>query len=161
MGVSNMKDVMNRKICSIAAVVLLSLLAACAPAGENDDDRISNIHVDTVIIYEREGGFTGISQEWVIHLDGTIEGPGEQQLAVPPEDVLEFVETGVESDFEALAAESADHDACCDQLTYTLTVVSDDEVWSLRTTDSAEQPREVSELFIMVEALIADAEPAP
>jgi hypothetical protein len=156
-----MKDIMNRKPWLIGILLLLALLVACAPAKENSANHQTGIDIDTVIIYEREGGFTGISQEWVIHLDGTIEGPGEQQLTVPSEDVLELVETGVASDFESLAAETAEHDACCDQLTYTLTVVSDDEVWSLRTTDMAEQPQEVTELFIMAEALIAEAEPIP
>ena len=156
-----MKDVMNRKLWLSAIILLLSLLVACTPNDGEDDGRQSSIEVDTVIIYEREGGFAGISQEWVIHLDGTIDAPGDQQLAVPPEDVQEVVETGVESEIGTLAPDLATPDACCDQFTYTITVISGGEEWSLITTDTAEQPEEVTELFIMVEALIAKAEPAP
>ncbi len=156
-----LKDIMNRKPWLIGLLLLLSLLVACAPANDNSANRQTGIDIDTIIIYERQGGFAGISQEWVIHLDGSINGPGDQQLAAPPEEVQELVETGVESDLESLASKAAEHDACCDQFTYTLTVVSGDEQWSLRTTDTAEQPREITELFIMVEALIAEAEPVP
>ena len=158
-----MKEIMNGKIWLIALVLTLSLLAACAPADKKDEEdvRYSNIQVDTVIIYKREGGFTGISQEWVIHMDGAVEGPGEQELAVPPDEVRELVEKGVDSDFESLAAETANTETCCDQMTYTLTVVSGDEEWSLITTDTADQPKEVTEVFIMAQTLIAEAEPAP
>ena len=154
-----MKDVVNNKLGLITALFILSLLAACTP--QNGPAQEMSVDVDTVIVYEREGGFTGISQEWVIHLDGTIDAPGDQQLAVPAEDVLEVVEKGAASDFTALAAETADTETCCDQMTYTLTVVSGDDEWRLITTDTADQSKEVTELFIMVQALIAEAQPVP
>lgn len=143
----------------LVGMVLFSLLAACSP--RVNEVRQTNVAMDTVIIYQREGGFTGISQEWVIHPDGSIDGPGEEQLVVPPEDVQQFVAKGVESDFASLAAETANTEMCCDQMTYILTVVSGDDEWRLVTTDTAEQSKEVTELFIMVQALIAEAQPAP
>lgn len=154
-----MKDVVNQKLGFIAALLLILLIAACAP--QNRPTRETSIDLDTVIVYEREGGFTGISQEWVIHLDGTIDGPGDQQLAVPADDVRELVEKGVASDFTALAAETANTETCCDQMTYTLTVVSGDNEWRLITTDTAKQHKEVTELFIMVQTIINEAQPVP
>jgi hypothetical protein len=147
------------KLGLIAALLLLSLLAACS--SQDDGGRQTSLKTDTIVIYEREGGFAGISQAWVIHLDGTINGPGDRHLTVPAEDVQELIEKGIESDFETLAAETANTETCCDQMTYTLTVVSGDDEWRLITTDTAEQPTEVSEMFIMVRSLIAEAQPAP
>lgn len=154
-----MKDVMNRKLFLIAIVLLFTLLAACAPGGALGPQ--TSIEIDTVIIYEREGGFAGMSQEWVIHPDGLIDGPGDQQLVVPPEEVQELMQTGVESDIESLLPDMATPDACCDQFTYTLTFVAGDQEWSLVMTDTSEQSPGVSELFSMTEELIADAEPVP
>jgi hypothetical protein len=154
-----MKDVRNHKLRFIAALLFLSLIAACAP--QKGPTRETSIDLDTILVYEREGGFTGISQEWVIHLDGTIDAPGDQQLAVPAEDVRELVEKGAASDFPALAAETANTETCCDQMTYTLTVVSGDNEWRLITTDTAEQSKEVTELFIMVQTIINEAQPVP
>ncbi len=151
---------MDRKIWVWVLVFFFLLLASCARLG-NGGTRQADIAMDTIIIYEREGGFAGMSQEWVIHMDGTIEGPGDEQLAVPPEEVLEVVETGVESEIATLAPALSTPDACCDQFIYTITVISGDAEWSFVTSDSAQQPQEVSELFFMVQRLIAGAEPAP
>jgi hypothetical protein len=143
----------------VAALLLLILLMGCSP--KKSDSRQATLETNTTIIYEREGGFTGISQEWVIHLDGSIEGPGDQQLMVPAEDVQELVGKGMESNFESMVAETANTETCCDQLTYTLTLVSGDNEWQLITTDTANQPKEVTELFIMVQALVDEAQPVP
>lgn len=155
----NRKDVIKPEVWLPAALILLTLLAGCTLG--NRGGRQANIAVDAIIIYEREGGFAGIGQEWVIHLDGTIDGPGEQQLTVPSEEVMALVETSIDSKIESLAPNAAAPDACCDQFTYTLTFVSGDEEWSLVMTDTSEQPPEISELFSMTEELIADAEPVP
>ncbi len=150
---------MIRKLLGI--FLLLSLLVACAPGGDDGDrDLSADIDVDTIIIYGREGGFAGINQEWVIHLDGTIDAPGDTELTVPQGDVQELVQKGVEADFAALANETAKTEICCDRMTYTLTVISGDDEWRLITTDSADQSKEVTELFIMVQSLIDEAKPS-
>jgi hypothetical protein len=151
--------VIEHKYPLVAALLLLILLMGCSP--KKSDSRQATLETNTTIIYEREGGFTGISQEWVIHLDGSIEGPGDQQLMVPAEDVQELVGKGMESNFESMVAETANTETCCDQLTYTLTLVSGDNEWQLITTDTANQPKEVTELFIMVQALVDEAQPVP
>ena len=151
--------VIEHKYPLVAALLLLILVMGCSP--KKSDSRQATLETNTTIIYEREGGFTGISQEWVIHLDGSIEGPGDQQLMVPAEDVQELVGKGMESNFESMVAETANTETCCDQLTYTLTLVSGDNEWQLITTDTANQPKEVTELFIMVQALVDKAQPVP
>lgn len=155
----NRNNVVNHNFWLPAILILLTLLAGCTFG--NNRGRQANIAVDAIIIYEREGGFAGMSQEWVIHLDGTIDAPGEQQLTVPPEEVMALVETSIDSEIESLAPDAATPDACCDQFTYTLTFVAGDQEWSLIMTDTSEQPPEVSELFSMTEELIADAVPVP
>ena len=154
-----MKYVIEHKSLLLAALLSFILFGGCSP--QNNDSRQATIESNTVIIYGREGGFTGISQEWVIHLDGSIDGPGDQQLTVPAEDVQEFVGKGMESNFESMAAETANTETCCDQMTYTLTIISGDNEWQLVTTDTADQPKEVTELFIMAQALIDEAQPVP
>jgi Emfourin len=139
-------------------LILLSLILACGPStGSGLEGTVSSS--DAVIIYSREGGFAGVSQEWVIHLDGTINAPAGETLTVSPEAVRELVEIGAETNFANLAG-APTPDACCDQFVYTLTFSTADQSWSLSTTDSAEQDPVVSELFDMAAALIASAEPA-
>lgn len=150
---------MARNIWAAAILIMFLALAACGPATRSN--RASAITVDTVIIYEREGGFAGISQEWVIHPDGTIDGPGEQAMVVPSEDVAELLTYSTDLELESLATGSATPDACCDQFTYTLTLVVGEQEWSMSTTDTATQSPEVSELFSLVEELIASAQPMP
>jgi hypothetical protein len=157
----NMPQVNRRAVerVSAALLMLILLLAACMPASAAG--RQGRVEIDTVIVYTREGGIAGISQEWVIHSDGTIDGPGDQQSTVAPEEVMDVIEMGVESDVVELAQDMATPDACCDQFTYTLTVISGDEEWSVVTTDTTEEPEEVLVLFSMVQTLIAKAEPLP
>ena len=50
-------------------------------------------------------------------------------MQVPPEEVMEVVKTGADSEMAALAPDLATPDACCDQFTYTITVVSGDSQW--------------------------------
>lgn len=153
------RNIANPQLWMVVLLLLASLLVGCA-AGE-DADRRESLAIEAVIIYEREGGFAGISQEWVIHLDGSIDGPGEQQLTVPPEEVEDLVETTLDAEIESLASEMATPDACCDQFTYTLTFIAGNEEWTLVMTDTSEPPDEVSELFTLTEELIADAQPVP
>ncbi len=154
-----MKDVLNHRSWLLFVALLWALLAACTANGETNRHTVAERA--TVIVYEREGGFAGMNQEWIIHLDGTIIGPGDQQFTVPPEEVQALLKAGADPEITSIAPDSTTQDACCDQFTYTLTVISGDQQWSLSMTDTAEQPQEVSLLFFMVEELINDAQPAP
>jgi hypothetical protein len=140
----------------LASLFLLGL-AAC---GRQDETRLDNaIALDAQITYSRAGGITGLSQEWVIHTDGTVEGPGDQALVVPPEAVQELLEVGAMANL-AGAATGPTPDACCDQFVYTLTITTGEQEWRISTTDTAEEDDVVGDLFALTEALIASAQPA-
>lgn len=146
---------MNRTQWLLATIILFSLLVGCEPGSRQE-----NIALDEIkIVYGREGGIAGVEQEWIIHPDGLIEGPGDLELLAPPEDVMAILESGATADIEEFAALATTPDSCCDQFTYTLAFMVGEETWNLAMNDDSEQPQEVNELFLMVEALIAEAEP--
>ena len=146
---------MKLKIWLPAAVILLSLLLGCAPGSRQENVALDEIR----IIYGREGGIAGIKQEWIIHPDGLIEGPGDEEYLAPPEDIMAILESGTTSGVEEFAALETMPDSCCDQFIYTLTFEVGNESWNLTMSDDSEQPQEVNELVAMVEALFAEAEP--
>jgi hypothetical protein len=146
---------MNRRCWLFATITLFSLLVGCVSGSRQESVSLDEIR----IVYSREGGIAGIKQEWIIHPDGLIEGPGEEEFLAPPEDVVAILESGAASGVEEFAAMETSPDSCCDQFTYTLTFEVGGEKWNLVMSDDSEQPQEVSELLAMVEKLIAEAEP--
>ena len=60
---------MNIRIWFIWFLSGLLGLVACGP----DVTAVKGVATDIVIVYQREGGFTGITQEWTIHPDGRVQ----------------------------------------------------------------------------------------
>lgn len=140
----------------LASLLLLGLFAC---GRQDETGREGAVALDAEITYSRAGGIAGVSQEWVIHLDGTVDGPGDQALVVPPEAVHELLEVSAAADLAGAMA-GPTPDACCDQFVYTLTFTAGEQSWRISTTDTAEEDDVVSELFALAEALITTAQPA-
>lgn len=142
---------------SIYSLLLLALfaLAACSPEGP----AVQGVSTDFEVTYRREGGFAGISQEWMIFPDGRIVAPDGQEMLAPAEDVIALLAKLKALELLALSENYSDDDACCDLFIYTVTFRIGDETTVLQTSDGADHPEEVSLLLADIEGLIAKAEP--
>lgn len=90
-----------------------------------------------VIVLERSGGITGVTESWSIYADGTVRTRDGRTRSVPPEDVSRLLDEIEADGFFDLQASYAPEDACCDQYTYTLTVRRGDKSHQTMTTDNA------------------------
>lgn len=132
----------------------LLLLAGCAPGpGRNTLGQ-----ADVTITYRREGGLAGQSQEWVIHLDGRVEAPGDKEMQVPAEDVEAIIEQGAALAEPPTTPEPA---PCCDRFTYSLTFSVGAQETTFTVYDGAPADAEELQMFADVEGLLNTAEPLP
>ena len=139
----------------ILLLVALLGLAACRP----DEASSRAVSTDIVLTYQREGGIAGITQEWVIYPDGHIIGPGDQEMKVPPQEVIALLAEAAEIESSSLQESYIPEDACCDQFTYTITIKVGDQETTIQTSDGAEQPEQLTFLLTSIEELLAQAEP--
>jgi hypothetical protein len=135
-------------------LLLLVLLSGCGPGGDDQGTGTA----DVTISYRREGGVAGLSQEWVIHLDGRVDGPGEMEMRVPPAVVEDILEQSAEIEPSGGTPEPA---PCCDRFTYTITINIDDRQTTFTLNEGAVLAAAESEMFAAVESLINTAEPLP
>jgi len=137
--------------------LLLGLLglAACGP----DAAPVKGVSTDIKITYQRQGGVTGITQEWEIYPDGRIVGSGGQELQVPPQQVISLLAEAAQLQSSSLQDTYVSDDACCDQFIYTVIVQVGDQETMIQTSDTAEQPEQLTSLLTGIEDLISNAEP--
>lgn len=140
----------------IFMLLLVSItLAACG----SESSSVEGVSTDIEIIYRREGGIAGITQEWTIFPDGRIVGPGDQEMQVPAEEVMLLLANLKEIESLPVQESYVGDDACCDQFIYTITFKVDNQTTTVQTSDGADHPEEVSLLLANIEDLIAQAEP--
>lgn len=142
------------RLSFLLGVFVLSLLVGCAPATAGRSATIT----DVTITYRRDGGLTGRGQEWVIHMDGRIEAPGDLEMQAPPADVAAVLEQGAAMPAETATAEPA---PCCDRFTYTLTFSAGEQQKTFTIYDGVETEALEMQMFAAVESLINTAEPLP
>ncbi len=145
---------MARRMMILALLALLLFLAGCGPATGNRDTSEGGV----TIVYRREGGFAGLSQEWVIHLDGLIEAPGELQMRVPPAEVQALLDQSAEMVETPATPEPT---PCCDRFTYSVTIIAGDQETTFTLSEGVLTDVEEAEMFAAVESLINTAEPLP
>ncbi len=150
-----MKRDIRFKTHMILLLVGLLGLAAC----RTGDPAVRGVAADIEITYQREGGIAGISQKWVIFPNGRVIGPGEQELAVPPEEVIALLAKASAIETSSLQESYISEDACCDQFTYTIIVKVGEQETVVQTSDGAEQPEQLASLLMDIEELISKAEP--
>lgn len=148
------------KYILVKTVLIFSLfgllgLAACGP----DPTPVKGVSTDIVITFQREGGFAGINQEWLIFPDGRVIGPGGQEMQAPPEDVIALLAKSAQIESTSMEKSYAPDDACCDKFIYNIIVKVGDQETRIRTTDGADHPDQVSSLFTGIQGLILAAEP--
>jgi hypothetical protein len=146
---------MNIRIWFIWLLTGLLGLVACGPQAT----AVQGVATDIVIIYQREGGFTGITQVWTIYPDGSIlSDPGQNELAIPPERVIDLLAITAEAGFSDMQDSYIPEGNCCDQYTYTITVKLGDQEKSVQTSDGSAHPEQLTVVLAAIEELISMAE---
>lgn len=106
---------------------------------------------DTVIVYNRSGGFAGLQQEWTIYSDGRIILPDGSQKQIDPTQVQAVFDAIATANFQSLKASYVPKDTCCDRFTHVITVQTGGETHTVTTVDQA--PDEPVELAAVLEAI--------
>jgi hypothetical protein len=109
---------------------------------------------DTVIVYQREGGFAGTSDEWTIYPTGRIvagDGSEWQVLAEQVAPLFELVEAPA---FKELNTKYAPTGTCNDCYTHTLTVYGQGEPQTVTFVDGAELPAHLQQIWNEVDKAI-------
>lgn len=146
---------MKTILTKIWFALLISLLII--PACRQDDQSQSQAAVDMVIIYQREGGFGGLTDQWTIHPDGSIVAPREQELKGDEEGTAAVFSLASSAETEKLAASYVPDDNCCDKFIYTITIQTGDQEQTIETSDDVQQPQHLTDLLTAIDGLIADA----
>jgi len=134
---------------------ILIIISACGPIATPMENSMDNLE----IVYAREGGLAGLSQEWIIHPDGRIEGPNGEELQADPQDVFAIYGLAGGMAFFELTDDYMPSDDCCDTFTYTLTVVVGGQKKTVRTSDTGNHPEQLSQVLTAIDDLIRSAEP--
>jgi hypothetical protein len=114
---------------------------------------------DAVVIYGRSGGFAGLQQEWTIYPDGRIEFPDGSQKQVDAAQAQALFDTIQTANFQSLNAAYLPEDTCCDLFTYTVTLQTGDEKYTVTTMDEApDVPIELTAVLQTINQLIQTVE---
>ena len=90
-----------------------------------------------VVVYQRSGGFAGISEQWAILPDGRVINQDGRQWRIPKEQVAELVSAIEEMGFFKMRDSYGALDVCCDRFVHRITVRSGGRVKTVTTVDAA------------------------
>lgn len=114
---------------------------------------------DTVIIYNRSGGFAGLQQEWTIYADGRIVLPDGSQKQIDPTQVQAVFDTIATANFQSLKASYVPKDTCCDRFTHVITVQTGSEAHTVTTIDQApDEPAALTAVLQTINELVQTVE---
>ena len=92
---------------------------------------------DTMINYQREGGFAGVRESWTIHNDGRVVGISGEEWRIPPETVTELLTALEEAGFFEMSSSYMPDNICCDRFTHRITAFHAGQVHTVTTIDDA------------------------
>lgn len=157
------------------SILLILLLTACGPASarpaletqppspaELPSTRVlsgSDKLGGAAVVYERSGGFAGISETWNIYPDGRIVSPQGHEYTVPPERVSSLLSEIESLGFFEMSDTSGRFSACRDCFTYRITVNNDGQVRAVTAVDAAtDTPAEFWQILERIRDLVASFE---
>jgi hypothetical protein len=91
-----------------------------------------------VIVFRREGGIAGVSEEWTIFEDGRIVDAAGNAFSLEPAGVTAMLDTIRATGFMELEIGDAPVELCCDRFVYTLSVRLDGQVQTMTMVDGQE-----------------------
>lgn len=110
---------------------------------------------NAVVVFQKSGGFAGITESTIIYADGRIENDKNESLQVDPQVVEGLVMTAVDSGFFEFDPNYVPENYCCDFFNYSLTIRDCDEAHTVLTADQVPgAPVELQQLISTVEAMI-------
>ncbi len=136
-------------------IILILLVPACRPKTTRTQSQAT---ADMVIIYQREGGFAGLAEQWTIHPGGSISAPREQELEGDEDETTTVFTLAASEETEKLEASYVPDDNCCDKFIYTITIQTGDEEQIIETSDDVQQPQHLTDLMTAIDNLIAGAD---
>ena len=98
-----------------------------------------------LIVFRRSGGFTGVSESWVIYEDGQVAYREEMKGESATREIESLELAGLlalieEKGFFSFNDSYMPQDICCDRLSYEITVFKDGQGKMVTTMDGAEAP---------------------
>jgi hypothetical protein len=102
-------------------------------------DRVA-VFPNTIIVFQREGGFAGRSDKWTIYPTGRIVAGDGTEWQVPAEQVKPLFDLVESAEFWDLSEKYPATGACADCYTYTLTVYQEGKTKTVTFTDAADLP---------------------
>jgi hypothetical protein len=128
---------------------------------ETENDETITIPENAVAVFQKTGGFAGISEQTVIFADGYIENDKNESLQSTPEVVNMIVSTAEDIGFFDFDGNFVPEGHCCDYFNYSLTVRDCDQMNTVITADEVPGvPGELTQLIQTIEALISQTSAA-
>ena len=154
-------------IVSLIAMLWLTACAPAAPAAQPHE--VSPLPTSewtksgsevALIVFERTGGFAGISEVWRFYEDGRVVKIDQHRKTrvatqLPPEVMEEAAQRIVGEGFMDLADEYMPANPCCDRFTYRLTIVHTKGVKTVTTMDGVNWPPALAKAMRVVKQLIS------
>lgn len=134
-------------------LIFIFLVTGCRPTVRS----ASTIDTSMVIVYQKEGGFAGQSQEWEIFPDGRINAPGGAELTAEQQDTTDVFTAAASDKIQNLADSYVPEDNCCDKFVYTIVIKTGNDEKSIETSDDVEQPPELTDFLSEIDQLITRA----
>jgi hypothetical protein len=110
---------------------------------------------NTLIVYQREGGFSGKSEKWTIYPTGRIVSDTGTAWQVPAEQVAPLFMLVEAPDFANLNAKYPVANACADCYVYTLMVYGQGEPKSVTYVEGAALPAHLQQVLSEINKAIA------
>jgi hypothetical protein len=111
---------------------------AATPAPESEGQPEAELPESAVILFHREGGIAGVSEEWTVFADGRVVDAAGNEFQLEPAAVTAMLATIQATGFMELDNSQAPVELCCDRFVYTLTVRLDDRTHSMTMVDGQE-----------------------
>lgn len=122
------------------------------------DDRPST--TGPVLVYQRVGGFAGLTQTWDVYADGRVvldDGESRKTVGIDPAQVDELLRTVETLGFFELQDDFMPENTCCDRFFYTLTVQTGGMSNTIETVDDAPGvPEAVWEILSVVDETLPE-----
>jgi hypothetical protein len=113
---------------------------------------------DPAVVYEKSGGFAGISEKWTIFTSGKIVGQQGEAYQVDAERVTQLVDEIQAAGFFELEANYGKFTKCRDCFNYQVQVVRQGQRMTVVSTGTAEEmPKAFTAAVEKIEALLAEA----
>ena len=147
----------NAPPLTVSSTNATSPLAPPEPAGVTPvaPDGRAAVFPNTIIVYQREGGFTGKSEKWTIYPTGRIVTGDGTEWQVPDDQVKPLFDLAESPDYWKLNERYPAKGTCNDCYTHTLTVYQKGETKTVTFVEGADLPTHLQQMLDEINQLIS------